>query len=256
MRSFVVALALLLTGLWSELAGQDAPSQGRQVWTEALALVSTKIHVPENYDPMQEYPLLIALHGFGSSAELFGRIASHFTEKGFIVALPEGAYSVLIEDHIGRDWFLHQPPTEWSDLRLRALRLTAQSQLPSVLAELKREHKISQAYLLGFSQGGIVAYYSGITHHQDFDGIIIFGSVLFVEWMAPETLAEGREIPVLIFQGTEDDLVPTSMAESTRDLLVGHGYTVTYREFTGGHSVPPELLSSAIDWIHVRLDDN
>ncbi len=252
MKSLVVVVTVLAVGYASGLAAQDVASKGRQVWSEASALVSTKIHVPEDFDSTREYPLLIALHGFGSSADLFGRIASHFTERGFVVAVPEGAYSVGVEDRVGRDWFLHQPPTEWSDLRLRALQLVARSQLPSVLAEVKREHEISKAYLLGFSQGGIVAYYSGITHHDDFDGIVIFGSLMDAEWMDSSTLAEGNRVPVLIFQGTEDELVPAWMSESTRDLLLSHGYDVTYREFSGGHRVPPELLHSVTDWIQAK----
>ena len=63
-------------------------------------------------------------------------------------------------------------------------------------------------------------------------------------------------LPVLIFQGSEDELVPPSMAEATRDLLTSHGYDVTYREFVGGHRVPPELLVSVTDWIQDRSSGN
>ena len=249
MRRRIGCMALAFVCGTSGLAGQDSGVVGRQVWSEASALVSTVVHVPEDFDPDREYPLLIALHGFGSSAALFGRIAAHFVEQGFIVALPEGAYSVALDDRIGRDWFLHQPPTEWSDLRLRALRVVAQSQIPSVLRVVERDHRISDAYLLGFSQGGIVAYYSGLTHPEDFAGIVIFGSLMQADWMDASTIAAANRVPVLIFQGTEDELVPPWMAEETRDLLQEHGYDVTYHEFAGGHRVPSQLLVNVTDWI-------
>ena len=250
----IILLAFICQPL--ELVGQDLDGQVRRIWSDAAALVSTDILLPTGYDSTKAYPLLVALHGFGSSAELFGRIAPDFTDAGFIVALPEGAYSVLIGERVGRDWFIHQPPTEWSELRHRALKVTAQSQIPSVLAAVGSEHKISDVYLLGFSQGGIVAYYSGITNHEYVDGIVIFGSLMLDDWMDSSTLAEANNIPVLIFQGTEDQLVTSQMSESTRDLLLNNGFDVTYREFAGGHTVPPELLPSVVEWIREQSGDD
>lgn len=51
------------------------------------------LHVPENFDPLANYPLVISIHGYSSSS-FQNRYTTRFTEKadeeGFIVVYPEG----------------------------------------------------------------------------------------------------------------------------------------------------------------------
>ena len=65
--------------------------------------------------------------------------------------------------------------------------------------------------------------------------------------MAP---AERRNAPrFFISHGTEDQALPID--QTSRRIvaeLERNGYQVRYREFPGGHSIPPDIAREAIDW--------
>ncbi|MFH1765833.1 MAG: hypothetical protein ABIF09_16720 [Gemmatimonadota bacterium] len=47
-----------------------------------------------------------------------------------------------------------------------------------------------------------------------------------------------------------DQEYPADLARLSRSVLEGRGFPVTYREFEGGHHVPPAfLLREIVDWI-------
>ena len=50
--------------------------------------------------------------------------------------------------------------------------------------------------------------------------------------------------------GDADDVLPVGRT-SRRIIpsLEDDGYGVTYREFPGGHTVPPEVAREAVDWL-------
>ena len=50
--------------------------------------------------------------------------------------------------------------------------------------------------------------------------------------------------------------MPFSGAERTRDLLIEHGYDVTFRAFEGGHVVPRDELGFVINWIRAGINGN
>ncbi|OMQ16227.1 hypothetical protein A7K94_0204005 [Modestobacter sp. VKM Ac-2676] len=94
----------------------------------------------------------------------------------------------------------------------------------------------------GFSDGATYALGLGLANGELFDRILAF-SPGFV----PPGPRSGQPA-VFVSHGTADEVLPID--RTSRDLvpeLRDDGYEVTYREFDGGHAVPPEITQEAVD---------
>jgi phospholipase/carboxylesterase len=97
--------------------------------------------------------------------------------------------------------------------------------------------------IVGFSDGASYALLLGLTNGDLFTHLVGF---------APGFSAPGRAhgAPnIYIAHGTHDRVLPIDRC-SRRIVppLERTGYAVQYHEFEGGHTVPPDIVSEALDW--------
>jgi phospholipase/carboxylesterase len=95
----------------------------------------------------------------------------------------------------------------------------------------------------GFSDGASYALSLGLTNGD------VFGHVLALSpGFAAPAEAVGRP-RCFVSHGTRDAVLPIDRC-SRRIVprLRSGGYDVTYREFDGGHEVPPAVAREAVDW--------
>ncbi|SHN55443.1 Predicted esterase [Geodermatophilus obscurus] len=99
----------------------------------------------------------------------------------------------------------------------------------------------------GFSDGASYALGLGLANGD------LFGRVAaFSPGFVPGSSREGRPA-VFVSHGDADDVLP--VGQTSRRIvpaLRDDGYDVTYREFAGGHTVPPEVAAEAADWLGAR----
>jgi phospholipase/carboxylesterase len=219
------------------------------LWREGKALFPTEVILPPQYDPAEPHTLVVALHGYGSTAEAFRRSTKPFTEAGFVVALPEASYAVTTEDgELGYDWWLYQYPED-EKLHFRAASLLVGTSLPALVEDLCGSYGADHVYLFGFSQGALTSFMLGLTKPDLVDGIIAFGGMASADWYPGDTLENASGVPVLMVQGTSDERIPLAWAKSTVELLQANGNEVTFRTFEGGHLVPPGQVQASVTWI-------
>jgi len=220
------------------------------VFVETPMLLATLVRTPEDYSPDRAYPLVIALHGFGHSAEGFLGVGQPFYTAGIIFASVRAPYPFLLEDgQLGYDWSLqHLGRLEVGD---EAAQLTVDYIL-RVVAGLRLRYAVGRVYLMGFSQGGAFAYMSAIPNHTEFDGLVVFGARFDQSWFPAGSLAEGEGLPVFIAHGESDQAISVAASERARDTLTAAGYDVRFRPFEGGHTVPPEVVAEVVGWIAER----
>ena len=232
------------------VAGQQSPSAGQQevIWHEVESLVPTRLYFPEDFDADESHVLVIALHGYGSSAQAFGRVGEQLAAAGFIVALPQPPYGFLVEGGLGFDWTLHHLDDD--ALSDRATLPLVERFLPSLAGEISGRYSIDGVYALGFSQGAVLAKATSIVNHEVFDGVVSFGLPDFRPgWFPGDAFAAGRGVDVLLVHGDADDRAPAAVSVAARDRLAAAGYDVALQRFAGGHSVPDEQLELVAQWI-------
>ncbi|MBN2563907.1 MAG: hypothetical protein JXQ75_23580 [Phycisphaerae bacterium] len=149
------------------------------------------LSVPRDYDPIKRWPLVIAFHGSGGSAQTMFRMTrqmlGHRAEE-FIVAAPQDIGRLgftLPADVVGRPRYL-----------VRALR---------------RQFHIDndRVYLMGYSLGSHNAWMAAVMHADCFAGIVPLASPLQLvgrDMLYGEVLPNARSTAVLFCWGAKDNV--------------------------------------------------
>jgi phospholipase/carboxylesterase len=105
--------------------------------------------------------------------------------------------------------------------------------------------------LAGFSQGGAVAYYTGIRSSYRLAGILALSTYLpFLNSTKAEHSGVNLHSPILAMHGKSDAVVPLSAGKLSADGLSALGYSVEWREYDMEHTVLPEQLEDIGAWIN------
>lgn len=206
-------------------------------------------HVPAGEGP---FPTVVALHGWGASAHDLLGLAPLLHGGDALVLCPEGPVEVPIGPGMtGHGWFPLDPgkPPDPDEFRkgARALRGFFEAARDRYPVDPER------VVLLGFSQGGAMAYEWALSEAGSFAGLVALAS-----WL-PEPLAsavgktpEQEELPVLVLHGTQDTMVSVEMARASRERLRELGVQLMYRELEMGHELSREALQVIARWLEER----
>ena len=185
--------------------------------------------VPPGYDPATPVPLLVSLHGAGSSSEdLFNFLRPFGEANGF---------ALLGVDSRGNTWDA----------------ITGDYGVDPAFIDQALVHVFTRVaidparvVLTGFSDGASYALGLGLVNGDLFSRLIAF-SPGFIPHTS--TVLEG-DPDVYITHGTQDPVLPIDATSRTivADLRDA-GYTVTYVEFAGGHTITDAVASDAVDWM-------
>jgi phospholipase/carboxylesterase len=207
-------------------------------------------HVPAGDGP---FPTILALHGWGASAHDLIGLAPVLHGGGALVLCPQGPVAFEIgQGYVGFGWFeLSQvrPPTlaeigSATD-RLRAFLDAAQSRYP-----IDRRKTV----VMGFSQGGVIAYDLVLRDPARFAGLVALSSWLPAELDdAIPTQPAHENFPALVVHGTQDPMIPVARAQESRERLMKRGVALTYREYEMEHGIAPEALRDLVGWLESKV---
>jgi phospholipase/carboxylesterase len=109
--------------------------------------------------------------------------------------------------------------------------------------------------LAGFSQGGAMALHTGLRHPERLAGIMALSCFLpLADALAAEASPANREVPVFMAHGQGDELILLARAQRGRDVLLGLGYRVEWREYPMPHVVCGEEVGDIAAWLRGILD--
>jgi len=93
-----------------------------------------------------------------------------------------------------------------------------------IQAEIARGIPAGNILLAGFSQGGAIALYTGLTSQHIVGGILALSTYLPIHDIAlPLITNEHRDIPVFMAHGQHDDVIQIQYAERSRPIAVELG---------------------------------
>lgn len=183
------------------------------------------LYVPKGYRPEQAIPLVLTLHGATGSSrgpiQNFGPLADAL---GLALLVPEsrrGTWDAVVQGEFGDD----------RDLIDQALATACRR----IAVDPRR------IGVAGFSDGATYALAIGRANGDLFGGVTAFSPGFLIE-VDPV----GRP-PVFISHGVRDSILPIeSCSRKIVPVLKQQGYPVTYREFEGDHTVPPDLAGPGL----------
>jgi phospholipase/carboxylesterase len=104
--------------------------------------------------------------------------------------------------------------------------------------------------LAGFSQGGAIALQTGLRHRDRLGGIMALSTYLpLQDSLAAEAAPANKSTPIFMGHGTQDQVVPPSLAESSAQALKSHGYEVEWHTWPMPHSVCAEEVEAAAQFL-------
>ncbi len=195
----------------TKTATQPSVTHHRQ--TEAHAPYS--LYVPEDYDPSQRWPLVVALHGsHGSGGEYLLTWLRAAKNHGYIVLAPQS---------LDVTWSIRQPAV---DIRSVLSMLTRVAQTYSV-----DTHRM---FVSGLSDGGTFTYALGLHCPDLFAGIAPIAAVLPPGY----PLEEAQSLPIFMVHGVQDFIFPVATARATYARLQDSQFSrLTYTELPDwGHA--------------------
>lgn len=111
--------------------------------------------------------------------------------------------------------------------------------LMAMVEELTRASglPLSRVLLGGFSQGAMLATDLALRLEEAPAALAIFSGALISQEAWERLASRRRGLKVLQTHGTEDPLLPFSLAEELRELFSGAGLEVEFHSFRGGHTI-------------------
>lgn len=170
--------------------------------------------LPENYESQKNWPLVLFLHGAGERGDDLGKVKVHGppkrVEQGktfpFIVVSPQC-----------------KTGSRWSPVELTAL-----------LDEIEKQHHVDskRIYVTGLSMGGFGTWALAAHSPERFAAIAPICGGGNVDTV-PDAI--GRKIPIWVFHGAKDNVVPIQRSQSLVDAFKEKGIDVKFTIYPEAH---------------------
>ena len=200
---------------------------------------------------------VIWLHGLGASGHDFEPVVPE-------LGLPEDTAVRFIFPHapnlpVTINGGMSMPA--WYDIKAMDIdrvvdteQLRASADAVAKLVEQQKHKGIppERIIIAGFSQGGAVAYELGLSYPERFGGVLAL-STYFATADTVERSEANADVPISVYHGTFDPMVPESLGVRSVETLKEMGYDPSYRTFPMEHSVCLEEIQDIGRFIRRHL---
>ena len=200
---------------------------------------------------------VIWLHGLGASGHDFEPVVPE-------LGLPEDTAVRFIFPHapnlpVTINGGMSMPA--WSDIKAMDIdrvvdteQLRASADAVAKLVEQQKHKGIppERIIIAGFSQGGAVAYELGLSYPERFGGVLAL-STYFATADTVERSEANADVPISVYHGTFDPMVPESLGVRSVETLKEMGYDPSYQTFPMEHSVCLEEIQDIGRFIRRHL---
>ena len=206
------------------------------------------LHAPSG----ERAPLLVALHGYGSSKSHMMREARAHAPEGFAVAALQGPHQHLKEPRepggplrYGFGWLTNFHPEDSIALHQRALLDLIGALVSGGVA------RRDAVFLMGFSQSCALNYRFAFTHTEVLRGVVGLCGGLPGDWEASDAYGETRA-SVLHLSGSRDEFYPHARVADYAERLRSRARDVETRSYDAGHEFAPEMCADVRAWLAAR----
>ncbi len=199
------------------------------------------------------HPTILTLHGRGANAfDLLG-LAPYLCNGKFLMICPQGPLETPIgPGAFGYAWY---PMSMGGPPDIGAI-LSSRDKLQIFLDECLARYPIDTKKLvvLGFSQGGVMAYSLALSNPERFAAVAVLSSWLPKELMPELAIKEAvQSLPTLVQHGTQDQMIEVQRARDSVEQLRALRVPLTYREYDMGHEISGKSLSDLSAWLEEKV---
>jgi phospholipase/carboxylesterase len=201
---------------------------------------------------------LILMHGLGANGEDLVPLADQLVLASALrmrFILPHApAMQVTVNEGAMMPAWYDIESLDSSDREDEAGMHASRDKIVQLIArENQRGIPSSRIVLAGFSQGGVMALFTGLCHAERLAGIAALSSYLplVLQWMALSPKYPG--LPIFMGHGCYDPFIPLALAKTSKDLLGAHGYAVEWHEYGAQHHLCPQEIQDLSHWLNAVL---
>jgi phospholipase/carboxylesterase len=215
-----------------------------------LQLIHT-IYEPPGLGP---HPTILTLHGRGANCFDLLSLAPYLCGGKFLLICPQAPLETPIgPDATGYAWY----STSQGGLPDIQGMLSSLQQLQNFLDDCLECYAIdlTKLVVLGFSQGGVMAYSLALANPERFTALAVLSS-----WLPPElvpllNVGDGvQTLPTLIHHGSQDPSIEVARARDSVQRLRELKVPLTFKEYQMGHEITPRSLADLSAWLEGTLE--
>ena len=186
---------------------------------------------------------VIWLHGLGANGHDFVPVVPH-------LRLPETLNVRFVFPHapeipvtcngnyIMPAWYDILALTEVREINIDHLKQAQRNIEALIQQQIDQGIEAQRIILIGFSQGGAVAYHTALEYGQKLAGLIALSTYLpNPEVLDPEKLTTNKNIEIHIAHGELDDMVTPRASKMALEWLQQQNYTVDWTAYPMGHEL-------------------
>ncbi|MBJ21467.1 MAG: prolyl oligopeptidase family serine peptidase [bacterium] len=207
-------------------------------------------HIPAGAGP---FPTILALHGFGASAhDLLGiapLVGQAVQGDGVLFLCPQGP--IEIEPASGQVAYAWFPLSGGGEIELVSL-VAARGVLEAFVEDAIAAYPIDpeRIVIMGFSQGGVMAYDLALGRPERFKALVALST-----WL-PDLIVDGLQpdparaaLVTLLVHGTQDPMVAIEKGRDSQAKLESLGIQAAWGEYEMGHEINQNALRDLLGWL-------
>ena len=193
-------------------------------------------------------PVIILLHGLGSDEkDLFG-LADLFPKKYLIISV-RAPYSVPAGGYQWYEGTVANGHRNGNKAQLGSSRALTAKFILQVVKKYKADAK--NVNLIGFSQGAVMSYETGLTNPASVKGIAVLSGMIFNSLKPYITNTPAlNQLHIFIAHGINDQRIPYAEGKAAADYLKSIGLKPELHTYDGmGHQINKEVLKDLLNWL-------
>ena len=206
-----------------------------------------ELRKPKQVDPDQTYPVLFLMHGIGGNEQNMLSLVDGLEESFYIFSIrgqlfqPPGYAFFTIEGY-------GKPHREVFD--------DGVNKLTSFIDYAFEQYPLdaSRVYLLGFSQGAILAMTLGLTLGNRIKGIVALSGYIPAFVKEEYTIKNVESLSLFISHGEMDQILPLEWGKANNELFNKLGAAVTFETYPEGHTVSHKNHHDFKNWLLSDLE--
>ena len=189
------------------------------------------------------YPTILMLHGRGSDEEDLLGLAEYLDDRFFLI----GARAPFAFSSGGYTWY---DLKEYGEPDLNSF-MTSYDKLSHFLDDILAGYPVdpTTVLLFGFSMGTVMAYTLALTQPDRIRGVAANSGYLPEIPSLEYRWQKLDHTEFFISHGTEDPIIPITLARRARARLESSNASVLYHEYPMPHTIGAQALADVVAWI-------
>lgn len=190
-------------------------------------------------------PALFAIHGHGAHGQDLMGLAPFLGGGRAMLICPEAPY-ILQPGMLSYTWFDSAAPGRRSPEEFTRITDLVRSFIDAAITRYDVDPQ--RVALIGFSQGGSIAYHLGLAEPARWRGVAALSTWLPEETEAVADRARVGDLTLLVQHGSQDPVVEVDRARDSRTRLEALGARPDYREYPMAHQIANDSLRDLAAW--------